>query len=229
MSRRSQVHTIEFCLNLTRLTILACCSQQKRSVHALARGVFLVQTDSNWVRMDEIWLQTTRYEMAVCTKWLDTILGSKLLSSVFSKRPSSNFFFLKKHPYSNKQSHSNEHPFSVSAIALFEYMCIEINNCSSSFKLFTFRPITKTVAFVSVSKLLCPCDCTIPSNEWNVCRDFSYWLLDRNKPVFHFLKSFSNKHQIFVLHILLVIKKNKRPVPDYHLFSNKHPPLVYQK
>ena len=60
MLRRSQVHTTEFCLNLTRLT--------ERSVHALAREVFLVQTDSHWVRMDKVWLQTTRYEMAVCTK-----------------------------------------------------------------------------------------------------------------------------------------------------------------
>ena len=162
--RRSQVHTTEFCLNLTRLTLLACCSQQRRSVHTLAREIFLVQTDSNWVRMDKIWLQTTRYEMAVCTKRLDTIIKSKLLSTVFNKRPSSNFFFL-KHPYSNKQSHSNERPSSVSAIALFEHVCIEINNSSSSFKLFTCRPITKTVAFVSVSKLLCPCDCTVPSNE----------------------------------------------------------------
>ena len=159
MLRRSQVHTTEFCLNLTRLTLLACCSQQQRSVHALAREVFLVQTDSNWVRMDKIWLQRTRYEMAVCTKRLDTIIKSKLLSTVFNKRPSSNFFFLKKYTYSNKR------PSSVSVIALFEYMYIEINNCSSSFKLFTCRPITKTVAFVSVSKLLCPCDCTVPSNE----------------------------------------------------------------
>ena len=172
MLRRSQVHTTEFCLNLTRLTLLACCSQQRRSVYALAREVFLVQTDSHWVRMDKVWLQTTQYEMAVCTKRLHTIIKSNLLSTVFSKRPLSNkhpssnlFFFLKKHPYSNKQSHSNERPSSVSAIALFEYMYIEINNCSSSFKLFTCRPITKTVAFVSVSKLLCPCDCTVPSNE----------------------------------------------------------------
>ena len=91
MLRRSQVHTTEFCLNLTRLILLACCSQQQRSVHALAREVFLVQTDSNWVRMDKIWLQTTRYEMAVCTKRLDTIIKSKLLSTVFNKRPSSNY------------------------------------------------------------------------------------------------------------------------------------------
>ena len=68
MLRRSQVHTTEFCLNLTRLTLLASCSQQRRSVHALAREIFLVQTDSNWVRMDKIWLQTNRYEMAVCYK-----------------------------------------------------------------------------------------------------------------------------------------------------------------
>ena len=68
MLRRSQVHTIEFCLNLTRLTLLACCSQQQRSVRALAREIFQVQTDSNWVRMDKIWLQTNPYEMAVCYK-----------------------------------------------------------------------------------------------------------------------------------------------------------------
>ena len=93
--RRSQVHTTEFCLNFTRLILLACCSQQRRSVHALAREIFLVQTDSHWVRMDKVWLQTTRYEMAVCTKRLDTITKSKLLSTVFNKRPSTNFFFLR--------------------------------------------------------------------------------------------------------------------------------------
>ena len=87
------MHTTEFCLNLTRLTLLACYSQQRRSVHALVREIFLVQTDSNWVRMEKIWLQTTRYEMAVCTKRLDTIIKSKLLSTVFNKRPSSNLFF----------------------------------------------------------------------------------------------------------------------------------------
>ena len=96
MLRRSQVHTTEFCLNLTRLILLPCCSQQRRSVHALGREIFLVQTDSNWVRMDKIWLQTTRYEMAVCTKRVDTIIKSKLLSTVFNKRPSSNLFFFSK-------------------------------------------------------------------------------------------------------------------------------------
>ena len=46
--------------------------------------------------MDKVWLQTTRHEMAVCTKWLDTILESKLLSTVFNKRLSSNLFFFSK-------------------------------------------------------------------------------------------------------------------------------------
>ena len=43
--------------------------------------------------MDKIWLQTNPYEMAVCYKWLDPIVKSKLLSTVFNKRPSSNLFF----------------------------------------------------------------------------------------------------------------------------------------
>ena len=45
--RRTQVRKTEFCLNLTRLTLLTCRSQQRRSVHALARELFLIQTDSN--------------------------------------------------------------------------------------------------------------------------------------------------------------------------------------
>ena len=50
--------------------------------------------------------------------------------------------------------------------------------------------------------------------------------------------SFSNKHQSFVSHILLIlIKKKKRkrkkekkhPVPNYRPVSNKHPPVAHQK
>ena len=49
--------------------------------------------------------------------------------------------------------------------------------------------------------------------------------------------SFSNKHQSFVSHILLVLikkktkrkKEKKRPVPNYRPVSNKHHPVAHQK
>ena len=98
------------------------------------------------------WSISSRNQIIICrnglnlsarwlrTKRLDTLLKSIMLSAVLNKRPLFIkhppriwFFFLKKHPNSNKQSHSNKRPCSVSVIALLEYMYIEINRGSSSF------------------------------------------------------------------------------------------------
>ena len=73
-------------------------------------------------------------------------------------------------PLLGEQSHSNKRPYSVSVIALLEFIYIEINRSAPSFYCSHVAPLKKKVAFVSVSQLLCPCECTVPSNKKNVCR-----------------------------------------------------------
>ena len=69
--------------------------------------------------------ETTWYETMVCKKRLETLLKSKIFSTVLNKCPLSNKrpprIFFKKHFY------------FVSVIALLEYMYNEINCGSSSF------------------------------------------------------------------------------------------------
>ena len=69
-------------------------------------------------------------------------------------------------PLSDKRpSHSNKRLYSVSVIALLEYMYLEINQVSSSFKPLTLSLVTKTMDFVIFFQLFCPRERTVPSNE----------------------------------------------------------------
>ena len=141
--------------------------------------------------------------MTMRTNRLDTLIKSKMLRTVRNKRPPpppvNLFFFLQSSfihliiimPLLGEQSHPNKRPYSVSVIALLEFMYIEINRGSSSFYCSHVAPLKKKVAFVSVSKLLCPCECTVPSNERNVCRVCLALRSNQEgcrdiKPVFHF-------------------------------------------
>lgn len=174
--RRSQVHTTEFCLNFLLAWFFLLVVRNNGDLFTHSRVKYF------WYKPIHIGYEWTKFGYKrLGTKWPCVLNDWILLQRVncwvlYSISAPPRIFFLKKHPYSNKQSHSNERPFSVSVIALFEYMYTEINNCSSSFQLFTCRPITKRLTSVSVSELLCPCDCTLPTNVWNVCCDCSYWL-----------------------------------------------------
>lgn len=81
------------------------------------------------------------------------------------------FVHVNKHPFSimcpflSKQCYSNKRHYSVTLIALSEYMSTEINHGRSSFNLLALSLITKTVVFIMVSQLLCLHDCTGPSYE----------------------------------------------------------------
>ena len=89
------------------------------------------------------------------TNRLDTLIKSKMLRTVRNKRPpppSVNlFFFLQSSfihliiimPLLGEQSHPNKRPYSVSVIALLEFMCIEINRGSSLFYCSHVAPLKK--------------------------------------------------------------------------------------
>ena len=85
--------------------------------------VFLVLTHHSWTKLG---YETTWYETIVRKKRLDTLLKSKIFSTVLNKcplsykRPPRICFFL-------------NHPYSVSVMALLGYMYVEINRGSSSF------------------------------------------------------------------------------------------------
>ena len=118
------------------------------------------QTEYEWTKFGN--------ETTMRTNRLDTLAKSKTLRTVRNKGPPVNLFFSQKAPFIllliimpllGEQSHSNKHSYSVSVIALLELMYIEINRCSSSFYCSHVAPLKK-VAFVSVSKILCPWDCS---------------------------------------------------------------------
>ena len=59
------------------------------------------QTGYEWTKFG---YETARYERTVRKKRLDTLLKSKMLSTVLNKRPPRICFFLNKRPCSNKRS-----------------------------------------------------------------------------------------------------------------------------
>ena len=91
----------------------------------------------------------------------------------------------------------------------------------------------KTVAFVSVSRLLRPCGCTVPSNERNVCRvclalrSYQEGCKD-NRLVLPFFFPFQMNIKALFRTFCWFLKKQYAPCPDYRPVSNKHYPLAYQ-
>ena len=104
------------------------------------------QTEYEWTKFG--------YKTTMRTNRLDTLIKSKMLRTVRNKRPPPRefVFFLKNSfilllliimPLLVEQSHSNKRPYSVSVIALLEFMYIEINRGSFSFYCSHVAPIKK--------------------------------------------------------------------------------------
>ena len=130
-------------------------------------------------------------------------------------------------PLLGEQSHSNKRPYSVSVIALLEFMYIEINRGSPSFYCSHVAPLKKK--WPSSQSLNYYVHVSVQFLQTKEMFAAFAWLfiltgkdLGTSSPFSISFLSFSNDYQSFAFHVLLVLKKNiKRPVPDYHPVSKK--------
>ena len=135
------------------------------------------QTEYEWTKFG--------YKTTMRTNRLDTHIKSKMLRTVCNKRPPREFVFFLKNSFILLLL-----IIMPLLVELLEFMYIEINRGSFSFYCSHVAPIKK-VAFVSVSQLLCPCECTVPINKRNVCRVCLALCSNQEglrdiRPVFHF-------------------------------------------
>ena len=160
--------------------------------------------------------------MTMRTNRLDTLIKSKMLRTVRNKRPPpvNLFFFLQSSfihliimmPLLGEQSHPNKRPYSVSVIALLEFMCIEINRGSSSFYCSHVAPLKKKwPSSQSLNYCVHVSAQFLQTNEMFAAFAWLFVLTRKDvgtsSPFSISFLSFSNDYQSFTFHILLVVIK----------------------
>ena len=148
--------------------------------------------------------------------------------------------FVNKCSYSEKGPHTVSAPIPMSAAILIsapilvDYIDIEINRGSFSFKFLTSSLLK---VFVSASQPLCPCECIHSSFKRMSRLKILWWLLGRvvlarnyPSPFAGLLDSFEIKVTAFFSAYSAVSQKtNKHPLPYKGPVSNKCHPSRYTK